>query len=99
MTFLQGVLNLAVRRGAIPTNPLRYLGKLPEAERVPEALSARQVQALIAALDEYEALAAPTAPATTSHDHRSCRLGGVHQHRNKILDAKIRDLEERFNKT
>ena len=58
MTLLQGTLNLAVRRGVIPTNPLRYLGKLPEAERIPEALSVRQVQALIAALDGYDALAA-----------------------------------------
>ena len=58
VTLLQGALNLAVRRGVIPTNPLRYLGKLPEPERVPEALSVRQVRALIAALDDYEALAA-----------------------------------------
>jgi integrase len=56
VTLLQGALNLAVRRGVIPANLLRYLGKLPEAERIPEALSVRQVQALIAALDEYEAL-------------------------------------------
>jgi integrase len=58
LTLLQAALNLAVRNGVIPANPLRHLGKLPEPERIPEALSVRQVQALIAALDEYEAIAA-----------------------------------------
>jgi integrase len=55
VTLLQAALNLAVRRGTIPVNPLRHLGKLPEASRIPEALSVRQVQALIAALAPYEA--------------------------------------------
>ncbi|MGD1146932.1 MAG: site-specific integrase [Thermoanaerobaculaceae bacterium] len=58
LTLLQGALNLAVRRGAIAENPIRYLGKLPEAELIPEALSVRQVQALLAALEDLEALAA-----------------------------------------
>jgi len=58
VTLLQAALNLGVRRGVIPVNPLRYLGRLPEPGRIPEALSVRQVQALIGALDEYEALAA-----------------------------------------
>ena len=58
MTLLQGALNLAVRRGLIPTNPLRYLGKLPETERVPETLPVRQVHTRIGALDEHESLTA-----------------------------------------
>jgi integrase len=58
VALLQAALNLAVRRGVIPANPLRHLGKLPEQERIPEALSVHQVQALIAALDEHEALLA-----------------------------------------
>ena len=55
VTLLQGALNLVVRRGAVPANPLRYLGKIREPERIPEPLSQRQVQALVAALDDYEA--------------------------------------------
>ena len=79
VTLLQGALNLAVRRGAIPENPLRYLGKIREPERIPEALSQRQVQALIAALDDYEAriAAAEGSRAQASRKPNPTRLSPV----------------------
>jgi len=57
-TLLQAALNLAVRSGAIPVNPIRHLGKLPELRGMPEALSLRQVHGLIGAIEEYEAAGA-----------------------------------------
>jgi len=52
-TILQTALNYAVRQGMIPANPLELLRRLPEARRVPPALSEHQVAALFEALPAW----------------------------------------------
>ena len=55
-TLLQAALNHAVAIGMIPANPLAGLKRLPEARRVPPALTERQVAALFGALPAWQAL-------------------------------------------
>jgi len=55
-TILQAALNHAVALGTLPQNPIARLKRLPEARRVPPALTERQVAALFTALHQWESL-------------------------------------------